>query len=89
MNEKELRKDILPSLEKVIKFSFLNKLNIHTPVGGKFAELLVAADLWRHKPKLGQNRGKVKGVKWPGSCDVVLEKTKKKLEVKWAMCHYL
>ncbi|MCW4047343.1 MAG: hypothetical protein NWE99_07255 [Candidatus Bathyarchaeota archaeon] len=88
MNIEKLRNDILPSLEKVIKFSLLNDLNIHTPVGGKFAELLVAADLWKHEPKLGRHRGEIKGVQRPGSCDVVLAKTEKKLEVKWAMCHY-
>ena len=88
MDKEELINDILPSLEKVIKFSLVNDLNIHTPVGGKFAELLVAADLWKHEPKLGRHRGNVKTVQRPRSCDVVLAKTKKKLEVKWAMCHY-
>ncbi|MEN3062214.1 MAG: hypothetical protein ABC595_03815 [Candidatus Methanosuratincola petrocarbonis] len=83
----ELQNDILPCLEKSIKFSFLNGLNIHTPIGGKFAELYVASELWKFEPKLGQQRGSV-GVSRPGSCDIVLAKTRKKLEVKWAMCHH-
>jgi hypothetical protein len=89
MDLMELQRVILPGLEKAIKFSLLNNLNIHTSVGAKFAELYVASELWEHEPKLGQQRGKIKEVKHPASCDVVLAKTGKKLEVKWAVFHYI
>jgi len=87
MDLAELQRNILPSLERVIKFSFLNGLNVHTLVGAKFAELYVASELWKHEPRLGQQRWNTK-VERPGSCDIVLAKTGKKLEVKWAMLHH-
>lgn len=83
----ELQRDILPSLEKVIKFSFSNGLNIHTSVGAKFAELYVASELWEHEPKLGKQRLDT-AVRNPRSCDIILAKTEKKLEVKWSMFHH-
>lgn len=83
----ELQRDVLPCLEKAIKFSLSNGLNIHTPVGAKFAELYVAFELWKHEPKLGRQR-EIGGVEHPASCDIVLAKTRKKLEVKWAMLHH-
>lgn len=84
----ELRRSILPSLEKVIRFSILNRLNIHSSIGAKFAELYVASELWEHEPKLGKQRGDVKGIEHPASCDIVLARTGRKLEVKWAMFHH-
>jgi len=88
MDINKLRNEILPCLEQAIMFSFSNNLNLHTSIGGKYAELFVAAELWRHKPKLAGERKKVKDVRNPGSCDIVLAETKKKLEVKWGMLHY-
>ena len=87
LDEAELR-NVLCMLGKAIKFSLLNGLNLHVPIGGKFAELYVASELWKHKPKLGQQRHVVVGVKHPASCDIVLEKTKKKVEVKWSALHH-
>jgi hypothetical protein len=75
-------------LADVIRFSLSNDLGIHVAIGGKFAELYVAYELWKHKPKLGQQRLEVKEVKNPKSCDIVLEATKKKLEVKWSVLHH-
>ncbi|MBC7129595.1 hypothetical protein H5T51_00035, partial [Candidatus Bathyarchaeota archaeon] len=88
MDIDRLRNEILPCLEQAIIFSFSNNLNLHTAIGGKYAELFVAAELWEHEPKLAGERKKVKDVRNPESCDIVLDKTKKKLEVKWGMLHY-
>jgi len=88
LNETELN-DALQKLADVIRFSLSNDLGIHVAIGGKFAELYVASELWKHKPKLGQQRQEVKEVKNPKSCDVVLEATKKKLEVKWSALHHI
>lgn len=88
MDINKLRNEILPCLERAIIFSLSNSLNIHTSIGGKYAELFVATELWKHKPKLAGERKKVKGVTNPGSCDIVLDKTKKKLEVKWGILHH-
>lgn len=88
MDIDRLRNEILPCLEQAIIFSFSNNLNLHTSIGGKYAELFVAAELWKHKPKLAGERKKVKDVRNPESCDIVLAETKKKLEVKWGMLHY-
>ena len=88
MDLAELRRDVLPSLEKVIKFSLLNNLNIHTAVGAKFAELYVTSELWEHEPKLAQQRWGIKEVRHSVSCDIVLAKTGRKLEVKWSVFHY-
>jgi hypothetical protein len=87
MNRDELEHAIL-CLEKVIKFSFKYDLNVHSSVGGKYGELWVVNELWKYDPKIGSDRKNVKSVKKPLSCDVVLKKTEKKLEVKWAMLHY-
>lgn len=87
MNLKELREEILPSLAKAVRFSLLNNLNMHTSIGGKFAELYVASELWEHSPKFGQQRLNTR-VENPGSCDIILATTDKKLEVKWAMFHH-
>jgi len=59
MDLDELQNVILPGLKNAIRFSLLNDLNIHTPIGGKFAELYVASKLWKYEPKLGQQRGRV------------------------------
>ncbi|MEM3539102.1 MAG: hypothetical protein QXM29_04945, partial [Nitrososphaerales archaeon] len=45
-------------------------------------------ELWKHEPKLAGERERIKEVKNPKSCDLVLVKTKKKIEVKWGMLHY-
>jgi len=50
--------------------------------------LYVASELWKHELKLVQQKGGIKEVKHPASCDVVLAKTGKKLEVKWGVFHY-
>lgn len=86
MNENELKR-VLNCMDKVVTFSLLNGLNVHTSVGGKYAELFVAHELLKHDPKLGQRRKEVE-INRSGSCDVILAKTKKKLEVKWAVLHY-
>jgi hypothetical protein len=88
MDLNELKDKILPCLEQAIIFSFSNGLNIHTSIGGKYAELFVAAELWELEPKLAGERKSVKSVKNPGSCDEVLAKTGKKLEIKWSMLHH-
>jgi hypothetical protein len=88
MDANELKNKILPYLEHLIDFSFQNNLNLHTSIGGKYAELFVATELWEHEPKLAGEREKVKEVKNPKSCDIVLAKTKKKIEVKWGMLHH-
>jgi hypothetical protein len=86
LNETELN-DALQKLADVIRFSLSNDLGIHVAIGGKFAELYVAYELWKHKPKLGRQKDKINVVKNPKSCDIVLEATKKKLEVKWSALH--
>lgn len=88
MNEEELRHEMLPCLEKLIRFSLLNDLNVHSPLGGKYGELLVVSNLWAHRPKIASQRDAVKGVKRPRGCDIVLESTRKRIEVKWAMLHH-
>lgn len=71
-----------------MKFSLKNNLGLHTSFGGKYAELWVTYELWPHEPKVGHERCTVKDIENPYSCDVVLAKTKKKLEIKWGMLHY-
>lgn len=88
MDKDKLKCEILPRLERVIKFSLINNLNIHSSLGGKYGELFVAYNLWSHEPKLARERYEVKDVKKPGSCDIVLAKTKKRIEVKWSMLHH-
>ena len=75
-------------MERAIRYSFSNNLNLHTSIGGKYAELFVASELWRHGPRLAGERGKVRGVKNPRGCDIVLAGTGRRLEVKWAMLHH-
>jgi len=87
LDEVELRY-VLRKLGEVIRLSLEKGSNLHTTIGGKFAELYVASKLWKQKPKLGQQRPEVKEVKNPKSCDIVLEATKKKLEVKWSALHH-
>ena len=88
MNRDELRKEILPSLEKVIRFSLLNKLNLHSSIGGKYGELFVVNELWKHDPRIGHSRYDVKDIKNPASSDICLERTRIRLEIKWAMLHH-
>jgi hypothetical protein len=90
MSQKKLKHEILPCLEKVIKFSLTNNLKLHSSVGGKYGELLVASKLWKYDPRLGDERKwkDLKGIRNPTSCDIILAATKKKLEVKWAMLHH-
>lgn len=80
-------KEVLDCLEGAIRFSLLNNLGVHTSLGAKFAELYVAYELWEHKPLFGEMR-RIARVPHPTSCDIILERTGKKLEVKWAMYHY-
>jgi len=88
MNVEALANEVLPCLERIIQFSLINNLNVHTSIGGKYGELWVASELWRYKPRLAKERYDVKGVEKRGSCDIILEKTSKKLEVKWGMLHH-
>ena len=88
MNKEELRTEVIPKLEKIIQFSLKNNLDLHTCTGGKYGELWVASELWKHEPKLSHERSAVKGVEKPTGCDIILTRTKKKLEVKWGMLHH-
>lgn len=78
-------------LEELIIISFEKKWNIHSALGGKYGELVVASELLKHEPKIGENRKCVKDIIRPTSADIVLLKTKKKIkiEVKWGMLHHL
>lgn len=88
MDKAELKNVILSCMERVIKFSLLHNLNIHSPIGGKYGELFVAYNLWSHEPKLGSERYKVEDVTKPGSSDIILANTKKRIEVKWGILHH-
>ncbi len=78
--------EYLDKIEDVIKFSIKHNLNVHSYLGGKYGELWVIKELWQHEPKIADERGDV-DVKNANSCDVVLAKTRKKIEVKWGRYH--
>ncbi len=88
MDREKLRREILPSMEQVIRFSLRNGLNLHSSVGGKYGELFVVNELWKHNPHVGHSRYQLKNIKNPASSDIYLKKTGTKLEVKWAMLHH-
>lgn len=79
---------VLADMENIINFSFKNNLNLHSSIGGKYGELYVARELMQHRPLLGKGRDKAKGIKNPRSADIILEKTGKKVEVKWGALHH-
>lgn len=56
MNFEELRSEILPRLEKIIEFSLINNLDLHTSVGGR---------LWRTLGSLQVVEARTKN--WPKS----------------------
>ncbi|MEM4204295.1 MAG: hypothetical protein QXS54_09535 [Candidatus Methanomethylicaceae archaeon] len=85
---KDKLEEILGYMDKLIVYSLSHGLNLHTAIGGKYGEVYVSLGLWKYKPNIGSNRGNVEGVSNPKSCDIVLDMTKKKLEVKWGMLHY-
>ncbi|MEM3640992.1 MAG: hypothetical protein QXH37_03615 [Candidatus Bathyarchaeia archaeon] len=80
MDLAELQRDILPSLEKVMK-TF-----IHLWARSLLSCMLLLS-FGITSPKLGLQRWNTV-VENPGSCDIVLAKTGKKLKVKWAMFHH-
>lgn len=81
----ELSKYLL-KIEDVIQFSLRNNLNVHSYLGGKYGELYVLEQLWKHNPKIADERTQVK-VPNPRSCDIILASSKKKLEIKWGKLH--
>lgn len=85
MDYKELS-EYLPKIEDIIQYSIRNSLNVHSYLGGKYGELHVIKELWKHKPKIAHERTEVK-IKNPKSCDIVLADSKKKLEIKWGKFH--
>ena len=68
-------------LERIIRLSFENSWNVHSAVGGKYGELLVAKELWDHEPQMGKKRKAL-------GADIFLSKTQKRIEVKWGMLHW-
>ena len=79
---------VIESLEKIVHISFANDWNIHPQIGSKYGELFVANELWEYEPKFGNLRKTLRDIHNPTSSDIVLYKTKKKIEVKWAMLHH-
>jgi len=75
-------------LERVIRISFSNNWNVHSPIGAKYGELFVANELWKHESKIGNLRKSLRNIPKPTSADIVLSKTQNKIEVKWGMLHH-
>ena len=76
-------------LREAVEISLSNNWNIHSAVGGKYGEVFVANVLWKHDPLIGNERKHLrKEIRNPTSADVILSKTKKKVEVKWGILHH-
>ena len=76
-------------LQETVEISLSNNWNIHSAVGGKYGEVFVANALWKHGPLIGKERKQLgKELRNPASADVILSKTKKKVEVKWGILHH-
>lgn len=76
-------------LRETIEISLLNNWNIHSAVGGKYGEVFVANELRKHGPLIGKERKQLgKEVRNPTSADVILSRTKTKVEVKWGILHH-
>jgi len=85
-----MKKQDLKRMEELLReateISLSNNWNIHSAVGGKYGEVFVANALGKHGPLIGNERKHLrKEIRNPTSADVILSKTKKKVEVKWGI----
>lgn len=81
-------KEAVKLLEKLVRISFDKGWKVHSVVGSKYGELFVAKELWKHELIFGDKRAEVKDIPQPRSSDIILYKTKRKIEVKWSMLRY-